>query len=297
MLSSSEESVLRELFARLHVHDPVTPPSAVREPAMSKTGPAVSSGGEEAALKSLFAMLNSDEFREASNKVKKVPIANTVDVNPFSEERSNVQGDHKLESATTKEPVSAVESNEEWLVEVENLIKQKTEQLLRPVQKANQEYLRQAVEVTKALPDIKNGNLQMIKTVTAKLEKAYAIETVGDKDVDKIKARFAFAIVTHVNKVYKKNAQPMTTETAQKALRDAGGDISTLWSQLVDTGYLPFYDLDTFNGLCKAMLDVLPKAELIGTPTTPMAESKPASKDPMDGMKVWPTQEKRVNCK
>jgi hypothetical protein len=70
---------------------------------------------------------------------------------------------------------------------------------------------------------------------------------------------------------------------------------------LVEEKYLLLDDIDGTIGLCKIIMDVLPKAESIVAPVladikliaSTTNESKPMQKEPTDNMKVWPEQKKR----
>ena len=90
---------------------------------------------------------------------------------------------------------------------------------------------------------------------------------------------------------------------------EVDGDFLRLCAKLVDEGYVSLETLTEVSGIVAAMRDVLPKPEQptttsVEAPLTPAPSvamgsenSKPMSKDPVDSMKGWPTQEKRENRK
>jgi hypothetical protein len=168
------------------------------------------------------------------------------------------------------------------------------------------QYLRKAAEYLSALPNNNSVSVQTIKIVTAKLRSSYSLDgklTAGE--VDKLKARYAFAVVNYINQVVKKSAKPLTAEFVKKALQDNDGNILGLYAALVEGQYLTLENLDEVVGLCKTILDILPKAEptasAFNTKAKPIStaaiEYEPLAKDAMDNVKAWPTQEKRENRK
>jgi hypothetical protein len=200
-------------------------------------------------------------------------------------------------------PVSSVKANEGATAEK---IKGNDKQEVVSLEERDQQYLRKAAEYLSALP---NGNIvsvQNIKIVTAKLRSSYSLDgklTAGE--VDKLKARYVFAVVNYINQVVKKSAKPLTADFVKKTLQDNDGNILGLYAALVEGQYLTLENLDEVGGLCKTILDILPKAEptvsASNTETKPIftaaMENKPQAKDPMDSVKAWPTQEKRENRK
>lgn len=173
-------------------------------------------------------------------------------------------------------------------------------------------YLRKAAEYLIVLPNSNNVSVQTITTVAAKLRGSYTLDgKLNAGEADKFKARYAFAVVNYINQVVKKSAKPLTAEFVKKTLQDNDGDILSLYAALVQGGYLTLENLDEVAGLCKTILDILPKVEptipasrtasKTTTETKPVStvaiENEPLAKDPMDSVKSWPTQEKRETRK
>jgi hypothetical protein len=173
-------------------------------------------------------------------------------------------------------------------------------------------YFRKAMEYINAMPSSKNVTLQTMQAVSTKLHSSYGPDvSLGTDEVEKLKARFAFAIVNYIKNVLKQGSDLLTIDLIKKALQDAEGNILVLCAKLADMSYLTLEKLDDVGGLCKTMLDVLPKAEpgvaaiskdtkpvaVISKDTKPLAATAKAtgvvSRDPMDGVTAWPSQEKR----
>jgi hypothetical protein len=163
-------------------------------------------------------------------------------------------------------------------------------------------YLKKATAYLQALSNVENVAVQTIKTVSTKLQSSYALDTKLNVDeIDKLKARYTFAVLKHVNQVSKKNAKPVTADFVKKILQDSDGNMLVLYAKLVEEECLSLEDIDGITALCRSILNILPKAEstaLTATtaskPTsTSIDETKSEAKDPMDNRKAWPTQEKR----
>ncbi|KAF2821307.1 hypothetical protein CC86DRAFT_373672 [Ophiobolus disseminans] len=199
-------------------------------------------------------------------------------------------------SAKGKEPVSAVvsTSQEKEFKKVEHTkdISQKDLEQL---------YLRKAAEYLGALPSVNDVSVQLIKTVTNKLRNTYTPDAkLSTDEAEILKNRYVFAIVNYINQVLKKTATPIKAEDVKKALQDCDGNILALYGALVGKSHLAIDDIEGITDLFKMIQDVLPNAEPITAPTISQvkptataAEFNPASKDPMDKLKAWPTQEKR----
>jgi hypothetical protein len=180
-----------------------------------------------------------------------------------------------------------------------------------------QQYLEKATLYLQALPSGGSVAVQIIKTVSTKLRSAYgANSSLNVDEAEKLKARYAFAIVNHVNKT---SARKITSGSAKQILQDSEGDMLRVYAKLVDEEYALLTDLGSIGKLGQVILDALPKAEPTNTPgtttvgptvassetkanpsmTSPAtkSESKPVSGDPIDSMKAWPTQEERTTRK
>jgi hypothetical protein len=181
-----------------------------------------------------------------------------------------------------------------------------------------QMYLRKAAEYVSALPGVSNVSVQIIKTVSAKLRSTYTPDTKSAADeAEKLKLRYAFAIVNYINNVHKQSATPITPDTVKKALQDCDGNMLALYGALVAKGHLALDDIKGVVGLFQMIQDVLPRPELSATApeftapssfamdcsaekTPPASEAgagaETTAKDNA-GLKAWPTQEKRDNRK
>lgn len=156
------------------------------------------------------------------------------------------------------------------------------------------QYLRKAAELINALPDNKASKTSTIKSVSQKLRSSYLPEVKANAENNEIlKARYVFAIINYINKVLKKGAKPLTADFLKETLKDNDGSILHLFSALVAEKYVALDDLTEITGLCRTILDVLPKPESAAINPTP--EIAQASKDPVDGMTAWPAREKREN--
>jgi hypothetical protein len=179
--------------------------------------------------------------------------------------------------------------------------------------KLEQEYLREAAEYISVLPLGVNNSAHAIKAVCVKLQNAYTpdMRTLSHNEVEKLQARYVFAVVNFVNKKAKLVTKPLTGDFVKKVLRDSNGNLLKLYTALVDDEYIALDNLEQITGLCKTILDVLPKADkksatqakelsanasstsLAASASPAVAQSKIASGDLLDGIKAWPTQEKR----
>lgn len=158
------------------------------------------------------------------------------------------------------------------------------------------EYMRRASAYVDALPDTKEGTPQLIKVVSNKMRVTYKPLTSMDvKEKDTIKARFAFAIANYLNKTLQKGPMECAASSIKQKLEDVDGDFLKLCAMLVEEKHMSLETLDDVTGLVKALLDILPKAELTTIPG--MLGSKVVLEDPVDNMKTWPTAEKRSSCK
>ena len=176
-----------------------------------------------------------------------------------------------------------------------------------------QEYLRKAAEYISVLPPGLNNSAHTIKAVSVKLQDAYTpnVGQMSQAEVEKLRARYVFAVVNFVNKKVKLNPRPLKGDFVEKVLRDSNGSLLKMCAALIEGEYISLDSLEQITGLCKNILDVLPKAEDVSftqakvpiadmlktqsaVPATPaVPTSRVAPGDPLDGMKAWPTQEKR----
>jgi protein-S-isoprenylcysteine O-methyltransferase len=172
-------------------------------------------------------------------------------------------------------------------------------------------YMRKASDYIQALPDSNENVASLIKAMSRKLRGTFLPEVKIDFEKNEIiKARLAFAVANYINKILKKRPeQPRTADSIKQTLKDVDGDFLRLCARLVEEGHISLHTLAEVSGIVATMRDILPKAEPAITtavkappkaavPVVSSAEnSRPVSKDPVDSMKGWPTQEKRENRK
>jgi len=167
------------------------------------------------------------------------------------------------------------------------------------------EYLRKAGEYFCALTSRPETASHMVKTVANSLSAAYFPNKTNlrPEDVEKLRARYIFAVITYVNKKVKLNSKPLTTDLVKKVLLDSEGDFLQLCAALVKDKYIALDNIEQVAQLCRNMVDVLPKAAVSMNNDAPaeVATSVPAAADistkalgvPSEDMKTWPAQEKR----
>jgi protein-S-isoprenylcysteine O-methyltransferase len=181
----------------------------------------------------------------------------------------------------------------------------------KPQSDVEQEYLRKATMYISALPSGVNTDAHTVKIVLSKLHNSYApdIKLSPHDDVERLRARYVFAVVNYLNEKLKLNPEPATVEFIKDVLRDSDGDLLRFCATLVEKDYISLGNLDHVVGLCSNILNVLPKSEATAAtaepqpvvassvstvPTTPSGDiSKTVPTDPVEGMKAWPTQQKR----
>ena len=182
-----------------------------------------------------------------------------------------------------------------------------------PQDECEGEYLRKAAAYFSTLPTRPGDSAHIIKVVATKLHAAYVsnVTELQTEEVERLRARYIFAVTNYANKKVKLNPEPLTADFVKKVLRNSNGDFLQLCAALVKDKYIALESLKQVTDLCQNVLDVLPKADnssairLLDIPTVdentrsaastaPVANtSKKASGDPLEGMKAWPTQEKR----
>ncbi|KAH4893303.1 hypothetical protein HBI49_127190 [Parastagonospora nodorum] len=280
-----------------------------------KTELPTSHTGEESALDDLFARLNAQEASKLSSSDQSASPPRPKG-NIFSfEDGPGVQD----ASSDIPRSTSAIEARETMTSNargpITNTVVPKTDEAAQPAGKDETDepesresiYLRKAADYLEALPYGNSVPVDIIKSVSKKLRSVYAPNAkLSSEEAEKLKARYAFAIVNYVNKFYKKAAKPITSEVAKKALHDANGDMLRVCAMLVEEKYLSIKDMDSIAGLCSMINDALPKAEAPSAlatpkpgPNAPVAavrdstSSVSARKDPLVGLTAWPTQEKR----
>ncbi|KAF1925673.1 uncharacterized protein M421DRAFT_423502 [Didymella exigua CBS 183.55] len=192
-------------------------------------------------------------------------------------------------------------------------------------------YLRKAATYLDTLPTRPGDIAHIIKAVANKLRTAYAqnVTELQPEEVEKLRARIVFAVMSVVNKKIKLTSEPLVTDFVKKILRERKGDFFQLCAALVESGYIALSDFKHVTVLCQTILDVLPKtdsgsaagmtslkAPSFDDSTKPAASTTrpgqiPAESaikeklrlqektdrktryDPLEDTKAWPTQEKR----
>jgi hypothetical protein len=185
------------------------------------------------------------------------------------------------------------DSSEKALHHSTNLPKTTPEAKEHPPGELNEierEYLRKASEYVSALPTSNNTPGHLFKTVTVKMHNTYApVVKLDLAEADKLKARYAFAVVNFINQNVKLNTTPLTADKIKDMLQCNDGSFLTLCATLIEEKYMALENLDHVVGLCKTVLDVLPKAiESSGKDGNVMSPN-----DRMDKVQPWPVPEKR----
>ncbi|CAN9324084.1 unnamed protein product [Alternaria alternata] len=251
---------------------------------------------EESAMDALYARLNSKTVLTPRN-----PIGSTS-VRP--EQAKFSFGDRLAESKADNTKIVKAEAEKAEHKGIDGIKVAVVSQ-----EELENTYMRKASDYIQAIPDVNGNTASLIKAMSRKLRGSYMPEVKTDVEKNEIiKARLAFAVANYINKVLKKRPeQPRTPESIKKTLKDANGDFLRLCAKLVEEGHLSLETLAEVSGIVAAIHNILPKPEPPATPivtaptkaASPVASStentKPVSKDPTNGMKGWPTQEKREN--
>jgi hypothetical protein len=277
--------VLDDLFARLSAHGALKPSSSVK------------SASPPCALRGFFSFGDESRAQNAGTDI-------------LNSQSVNIAGATKG-SIASKSKTTAVSQGDNATQPLKIATKDETENTEhhKAMSRAyiEQLYLRQAADYLEALPSSNSVPVEIIKSVSKKLRSSYAPNAkLKNEEAEKLKARYASAILNYVNQIYNKAAKPITSDFAKKALQDASGDVLCVCAKLVEQKYISLEDIDNAAGLCKMISHALPEAEVAYAPATPKVVAitpvasihkpttpVPASKDPVEGLKAWPTQEKR----
>ena len=189
-----------------------------------------------------------------------------------------------------------------------------------------EEYMRKATVYLNKLPCKPGDSAYIIKTAAGKLRAAYETSPTEPQspDIEKLRSRYTFAIISYVNQKVKLSREPLTADFVKKTLLANNGNFLQLFAALVEGKYIAIDKLEHVTNLCQNILDVLPKADVSSppgerkqseeaqpggvslgfrknVPAKPPIEATPqptkAAADPMEGMKAWPTREKREHGK
>jgi hypothetical protein len=166
-------------------------------------------------------------------------------------------------------------------------------------------YFRKSADYLEALPSGNDMAVQTIKAISTKLRSSYTVNPrVSGDEVEKLKARYAFAIQNYIKRVLKKDTKPITSDYIKKVLQDTNGDLLRVCVILVEEELISLENMDNVTGLCKMIHNSLPKpkttvVKLNTESSTPSLavhkplELVPGTKDPLEDLRSWPTQEKR----
>lgn len=272
--SPNHNSSLDDMFARL---------SAASTPTPSRPATELSLAGPD---KSLFS------FEDRANTT---PAASNVSATVSSKDLpESVKSPARSDSERVQNEPALVQSSSSttsWQGELQNA--------------HEAEYLRKAREYFCALPSQPATTSHMVKTVANNLSAAYVPKKTNlqPEDVERLSARYIFAVITYVNKKVKLNPKPLTTDLVKKVLLDSEGDFLQLCAALVKDKYISLDNIEQVAQLCQNMVDVLPKAVVGVNNDAPakVANSVPAAADTStktlgvssEEMKTWPAQEKR----
>lgn len=173
------------------------------------------------------------------------------------------------------------------------------------------EYLNQASRYLTSLSTTEaTTSAHLVKSVFIKLRRSFGGSMLLDlESVDTLKRSLVDAICTYIAGLPSNGAKSLEAAFVEQILKDNDGDFLQLCAKLVDEKCIQLENLDEVVGLCRAIIEIIPKddikTKLPGSRSTtapgenllnmPANAQKPPSKDPMDNMTAWPTQQKREN--
>jgi hypothetical protein len=285
-------------------------PAATAPPVSIKVESPVPDNKAESALDDLFARLSSSDLSKSSSAKKHSPERPKSMTFSFEERLSSPSTPTKTLNSSTANPSATPCKPTESLSDtpiISQIAPNVQQAHVKSLTAIEQLYLEKAAGYLDALPSDSVVAVQIFKAVSTKLRDAFAPAiSLSADEAEKIKARYAFAILNYINKAKTKTITP---EFTKKIVRDSDGKLLRVYAKLVDKEYLSLADISGVTGLNKVILDILPKAELNKAPGTPKAESTatpikteaksvgtshvPKTEDPMNGLKAWPVQEKR----
>ncbi|KAH7408639.1 hypothetical protein DE146DRAFT_752764 [Phaeosphaeria sp. MPI-PUGE-AT-0046c] len=292
-----------------------TPPFLVSHSKLGKP-----STSKESDLENLFARLNAEIALTEEDAIKEEPSEDPPASQFVFEDMKKIQGVVEVSASMPGTDIADASLAAVGFEERQRDVAAVASTENNDISQADLEqlYLRKAYEYLQSLPAGNNVSVRALKIVSKKLRSSYTPETnFSAEEVEKLQARYAFAIVNYVKNNRKKSVKPITSGVAKDILHETNGDMLQIFSKLVDAEYLSLTDIDSSTGLCQSLLDILPRAEATPAPleikldastipADPVADAKPdvattvtspeqVPKDLMDTMKAWPTQEKREN--
>jgi hypothetical protein len=258
----------------------------------------------ELSLEELFARLSArsptsdvPKAPSALGDLSKVSIDHLTTSDPSKESTKTESMPEFLFATPAAHPDSSVKALHNTTKLSETISEKVEKPSTRELNEIEREYLRKASEYVSALPASNNTPGHLFKTVSAKFHSSYAPTVKPDaQEVDRLKARYVFAVVNFINQKVKMSATPLTADKVKGMLQSNNGSFLTLCAILVEEKYMALENLDHVVGLCKTVSDALPKVDDAVPRVSPALTTKSPStpsNDPMDKMKLWPTQEKR----
>ncbi|KAJ4985507.1 hypothetical protein SVAN01_08978 [Stagonosporopsis vannaccii] len=271
---------LDDMFARLSATSPSLPSSPAKE--LYRMGPDKSSFSFEACAKTTTApskvpAIVTPQDQTESLKTLALPASKRVQDEPA---RVHIPPEVQVSTLSTR-----------WHGESVNV--------------CEAEYLRKSAEFFHAFPSHPGTASHTIKAAAKNLRAAYIPELTNlrPEEVEKLRARFVFAVINYVNKKVKLNPKPLTADLIKELLLVSDGDFLQLCSVLVKDKYIPLDNLEHIKHLCQHVLDVLPKADVNTTIVAPAKRAASAAaatsttvKAPevaSEEIQMWPAQEKR----
>jgi hypothetical protein len=294
-------SALDEMFARLAVKNISASPLSAK--AVSPLGPDKAMFTFEDDFKGVPDTTKTSTSERADAKARQ-PLAPTA---PLSKQPQDQHGRAKSPQTSSVGMRDAVEHD-------------------KSQSNPGEEYMRKAAAYLHELPCKPGDSVHIIKTAAGKLRAAYrtSLSESQTPDIEKLRARYAFAIISYVNQKVKLSREPLTAEFVKKTLLANDGDFLRLFAALVEGKYIAIENLKHVTDFCQYILNVLPKADVSSTPRerlhfeeaqtggvslglrtndpaqTPIeAAPQPthAAVDSSEGLKAWPTREKREHGK
>ncbi|KAF2191511.1 hypothetical protein K469DRAFT_808967 [Zopfia rhizophila CBS 207.26] len=279
------------------------------ESSFRKTARSSASGDIEADLDARFARLSKSPSPVPQSAIEGVSLIRSDVSSPNIKAKPVTTPKVKTEPLATPILNLVPEEAATPLLETTaaKLEPEKTDAPVEGKQDLEQTYLKKAAEYLNALPTTtgKPYTADLVKTVSQKLLSANTAPPakLGSSAIaEDLKRRYANATAVYLNSLPKNYGKKFKGEFIYQVLNDNGGDFLRLSAKLVDMEALAIENLDEVLGLAKAISAVLPKDEEVHVKPVPIGNSAlPAtnsaaattSKDPMDKMSAWPTQEKR----
>ena len=245
-------------------------------------------------------------FSRLTTQSSATPSSTTGSIAPARPDKSLFSFEDRLGATNTEQKKSPKDlEQKKSQKDLEQKKSQKDPEQEKSQKDPEQDYQHKAIEYISALPAGHNTTLQTIQTVSKKLRSSWVPDAKLDtKSNEILKTRYVFAVTSYVKH---KGRKAPTADFVNQVLNDGDGNFLHLCATLVEEKYIALDNLDDVTGLCKMILDILPKPEPASTvpatttasvaPTSAAQEAKAVSNDPVDKMTAWPTQEKRENGK